>query len=161
MQISVQLARYLTLTLTALLVLVVASIGKAAAQDSFSRTAGGLTAYLGVMPAELTKGPPSHIPPPEMHGGVPRGAHEFHIVVAIFDATSNSRISDAKVTAQVSGVGLSGSKKTLETMQINQTTTYGAFFNLPGRDLYTIKLAIDRPGSVEPVIMDFKYDHRR
>jgi hypothetical protein len=82
-------------------------------------------------------------------------------VVAIFDAASNARISDAKVTAQVSGIGLSGSSKTLETMQINQTTTYGAFFNLPGPDLYTIKLTIDRPGAAGPVVMDFKYDHRR
>jgi hypothetical protein len=71
MQISVQLARYLVLTLAALSVLVAASMGGAAAQDSFSRTVGGLTGYLGVMPAELSKGPPSHIPEPGTSRAVP------------------------------------------------------------------------------------------
>ena len=84
-----------------------------------------------------------------------------HVVAAIFDAASNVRIADATVTAQVSGLGLAGTKKALETMQIAGTTTYGDFFDLPGRDLYTVKLAIQRPGTTRPVVMDFKYDHRR
>ena len=50
--------------------------------DDYMRTAGGLGVYLGVMPAELVKGQPV------MHGGVPAGRHEDHIVVAIFDAAS-------------------------------------------------------------------------
>jgi hypothetical protein len=146
---------------TLLLALVVLPLDKGVAQDTLSRTAEGLTAYLGVMPAELTKGPPSHPAAPQMHGGVPRGAHEVHIVAAIFDTASGARISDAAVTAQVSGLGLSGTKTALETMQIAGTTTYGGFFDLPGRDLYTVKLAIQRPGTTRPVVMDFKYDHRR
>ncbi len=157
---NLSLARYLVPVFAALLWLI-PSIDKVPAQDDLSRTAGGLTVYLGVIPAELTKGPPSHIPEPEMHGGVPRGSHEFHVVAAIFDAVSGARVSDATVTAQVSGIGLAGTKKTLETMQIAGTTTYGGFFNLPGPDLYTVKLAIERPGVPQPVVMDFKYDHRR
>ncbi len=144
-----------------LLALVVVPIHRAGAQDTLSRTADGLTVYLGVLPAELTKGPPSHTPGPRMHGGVPRGAHEFHIVAAIFDAASNARITDATVSAQVSGLALAGTKKTLEPMQIAGTTTYGGFFDLPGADLYTVKLTIARPGTTRPVDMDFKYDHRR
>ncbi len=158
---SPALARYLVPVLTALLLWPVPSIDRAAAQDDFSRTTGGLTVYLGVIPAELTKGLPSHIPEPEMHGGVPRGAHEFHIVAAIFDTTSGARVSDATVTAQISGLGLAGPKKILEIMEIAGTTTYGGFFNLPGPDLYTVRLAIERPGAPQPVVMDFKYDHRR
>jgi hypothetical protein len=80
-------------------------------------------------------------------------------VAAIYDSGSNARIADARVTARVSGVGLSGPQKTLEPMKIADTITYGAFFNLTP-DLYTIRLTIERPGS-QPVILDFKYDHRR
>jgi hypothetical protein len=145
---------------TALFFLALSSRGSEA-QDNLSRTGDGLTVYLGVVPAETTKGPPSHTPAPEMHGGVPYGAHEYHFVAAVFDAASGARISDATVTAQVSGIGPSGTKKTLEPMQIAGTTTYGNFFDLPGRDLHTVRVAIERPGAARSVVMDFKYYHSR
>ena len=138
----------------ALTMVVIACFGVAAtavnAQES--KSAGGLTVYLGVLPAELVKGPPPH-------SGVHQGPHEFHIVAAVYDSASNARISDATVTARVSGLGLSGSQKTLEPMKIADTITYGAFFNLTP-DQYTVRLTVQRP-SLQPVVLDFKYDHRR
>jgi hypothetical protein len=121
--------------------------------DDYRRTTGGLTIYLGVMPAEIIKGLPA------MHGDVPAGPHEYHVVTAIFDATSGARVSDATVTAKVSGLGLSGPERTLEP-SIADTITYGGFFSLPGRDLYTIELAIRRSLTQQPVVVAFKYDHR-
>ena len=132
----------------------------AAAQTGEPKTSGGLTVYLGVVPAEIVKGPSPHSAEKPMHGSIPRGAHEYHIVAAVFDAATNARVSDAAVTAQVSGLGLSGSTKKLEPMEIAGTTTYGVFFNLPGRDLYTVKLTVERPGGARPVTFQFKYDHR-
>jgi hypothetical protein len=129
----------------------------AAAEAGDSKTAGGLTVYLGVVPAEIVKG--QHPAGPQVHGGVPKGAHEYHVVAAVFDAASNARIPDATVSAKVSGLGLSGPQKTLEPMKIADTITYGAFFNLSA-DLYTVKLTVQRPGS-QPVAFEFKYDHRR
>lgn len=125
-----------------------------------SKTAGGLRVYLGVVPAEIVKGLGAGSKEPPMHGGVPEGAHEYHVVAAVFDAATGARISDAVVTAEVSGLGLSGSRKKLEPMQIAGTTTYGGFFNLPGFDLYTVKLAIER-GTASPAVLDFKYRHGR
>lgn len=136
-------------------------ITAAAAQDESYKTAGGVSVYLGVVPAELVKGPESHSSEKPMHGGTPRGRHEYHVVAAIFDSASGARISDATVTAKVSGLGLSGTKKTLEAMKIADTITYGGFFYLPGADRYTISLSIQRPGSPKPVTMDFKYAHGR
>ena len=123
-------------------------------------TAGGLTAYLGVMPAEIVKGHPSSHPEGAMHDGAPKGAHEYHVVIAIFDAVSGARVSDATVTAKISGLGLSGPEKPLEPMVIADTITYGGFFELPGADLYTVRATIKRSGSQAPVVLDFKYDHR-
>ena len=128
--------------------------------DAGSRTGGGLTAYIGVIPAEIVKGHPSSHPEQTMHGGVPQGRHEYHLIAAIFDAVSEARISDAIVTAKISGVGLAGSEQELEPMKIENTITYGAFIDLPGADLYTIRLVIERPGSGQVVTLDFKYDHR-
>jgi hypothetical protein len=130
----------------------------AAAQDArLSKTAGGTTVYVGVVPAEIVKGLSKE---PPMHGGVPKGAHQYHLVAAVFDAAGGARVADAVVNAQISGIGLSGEKKKLEPMEIANTTSYGGFFDLPGRDLYTIRLTIERPGQPRPVDMEFKYDHR-
>lgn len=131
----------------------------AAPQDPQHRTAGGLTAYLGVVPAELVKGLGAHAGKKPMHGRTPKGPHEFHVVIAVFDVGTRARVSDAIVTARVSGLGLSGAQKTLEPMQIADTITYGAFFNL-GRDIYAIQVIVRRPGG-KSVTLDFKYDHRR
>lgn len=130
-----------------------------AAEAGETKSAGGLTVSLGVVPAEIVKGPGPHSAEPPMHGGSPMGRHEHHIVVAVYDSASNARITDATVTAKVSGLGLSGPQKTLEPMKVADTITYGAFFNLTA-DLYTIKVTVQRPGS-QPVALDFKYDHRR
>jgi len=131
-----------------------------AAEIEQSATADGLTAHLGLVPAVIVRGSQPHSDRP-MHGRVPKGAHEYHLLVAIFDAATGARMSDATVSAQVSGVGLAGASKKLETMQIAGTTTYGGFFDLPGADLYTIKITIERPGSQRAVTMIFRYDHRR
>jgi hypothetical protein len=126
-----------------------------------SKTSGGLTVYLGVVPAEIVKGPSLHSAEQPMHGRIPHGAHEYHIVAAVFEAATGVRVSDASVTAQVSGLGLSAFKTKLEAMEIAGTTSYGAFFNLPGRDFYSIRLAIERPGIARATVIDFMYDHRR
>jgi hypothetical protein len=130
-----------------------------AAQDANYKTAGGMAAYLGVVPAELVKGPGPHSAEKPMHGRIPKGQHEYHIVVAIFDARTGARISDATVSAKISGLGLSGDQKVLEPMKIVDTVTYGGFFNLT-RDIYTIRLTVQRPGA-QPISLDFRYDHRR
>ena len=132
-----------------------------AADDAPYKLAGGLAVYVGVVPAEIVKGHPSGHAEQTMHGGVPKGAHEYHVVAAVFDAASGARVSDAAVTAQISGLGLSGTKTTLDPMEIANTISYGGFFDLPGRDLYTIRLTIERPGQPNPVSLELKYDHRQ
>jgi hypothetical protein len=62
--------------------------------------------------------------------------------------------------AQVSGLGLAGPEKVLDPMTIGGTVTYGAYFDLPGPDLYTIVLTIKRPASAQPITLKFTYDHR-
>ncbi len=137
-------------------------VGSAAngAEIDQSKTAGGVIVYLGVVPAEIVKGLTAGTSERPMHGGVPRGPHEYHIVAAVFDAASGQRISDAVVTAEVSGLGLSGSKQKLDPMQIAGTTTYGGFFDLPGYDIYTVKLTVKRD-TASPAVLQFTYDHRR
>jgi hypothetical protein len=95
-----------------------------------------------------------------MHGGIPTGAHEYHVVVAIFDAKSGARISDAAVTAEVSAPGLPATTKKLEVMERAGAPRYGGFFDLAIHDVYTVRLTVDRPGWASAVAIELKYDHR-
>ena len=142
-----------TAIVTAVIIIGVVTIFAALARpfNEYERSADGLTAYLGVMPAAIVKGRQT------MHGGAPDGPHEYHIGAVIFDTANATRVSDATVTAKVLGQH----EAKLEPMNIVDATTYGAFVYLPGVDVYTIRLAIKRPGLQEPVILDFNYDHGR
>ena len=146
-----------TAVATVVIVLGVVAIFAALARplNEFEKSADGLTAYLGVTPAAVMKGRQT------MHGGTSSGPHEYHIEAAIFDKANTKRVSDAIVTARVLGLGLSGQEAKLEAMNIADATTYGAFVYLPGVDIYTIELTIQRVGSQQPVILDFNYDHSR
>jgi len=137
------------------------SDGATATEDTEYKTVDWVAVYLGVVPAEIVKGHPRGHPEQTMHSGVPIGPHQYHVLAAIFDSASGARISDATVTAQISGLGLSGARQKLEPMEISGTITYGGYFNLPGRDLYTVRLTIERPGVARAVVVDFRYDHRR
>ena len=132
-----------------------------AAETDQSKTAGGLTVYLGVVPAEIVKGPPTHVllsKGPHEYQVSSKSPHDYQVVAAVFDAASGERLSN--VAAEVSGLGLSGGKRQLEPMQIAGTATCGGFFDLPGSDLYTSNLTVERSGT-NPAVLQFKYDHRR
>jgi hypothetical protein len=131
-----------------------------AAADGLYQSASGVAAYLGVVPAEITKGHEPTQPQGPMHGGVRDGGYQYHLVAAVFDASSGERITDATVTAQVSALGVGGPTKALEPMTIAGAITYGAYFNLRTRDLYIIVLAIKRPEAGQPITLKFTYDHR-
>src|SRR4051794_23124619 len=69
---------------------------------------GGLAVYIGLVPAEIVRGHPADYPERTMHGG-PRphgGEHEYHLVAAVFDAATADRVSDARVSARIAGLGL-------------------------------------------------------
>jgi len=131
----------------------------AAVDDSY-KTANGLAIYLGVLPAQMLRG---HAPAHQeraMHGGVPGGQHDYHLVVAVFDVQSGARVEDADVTATVSGLGhIAETRARLEPMKIADIVTYGGFVALPSSDRYTITIEIRRTGQEAPTRVDFTYRH--
>ncbi len=132
-------------------------VGTAADQGQ-GKTVSGLTVYLGMVPAAIVRGHPSRHPEAQAHDGPPRGQHVYHVVVAIFDATSGARVEDAKVSARVSSLGLAGPRRPLEAMRIADTITYGNYFNLPGKGLYHIDVEIERARGA--VRFEFSYPHQ-
>lgn len=131
-----------------------------AGSDGSTQVAGGVLGYLGVLPAEVLRGHPAAHPEGAMHGGVPEGRHEYHLVVALFDQVSGERLEQVQATATVMGLGHTGGTRIpLEPMAIAGTVTYGGFVELPGNDIYEIIVEVTRPGGEPPVRLEFSYQH--
>lgn len=124
-----------------------------------SKTIDGIEIFYGVVPAQVVaKSTGKH--DPKMHGGKLRSTGSHHLVVSLFDAKSGERISDARVTASVTPLGMTPSQKRLEPMQVNDTTTYGNFFDFPASSSpFRIELNITRPSipAHNAVSAEFEY----
>lgn len=130
------------------------------APDDTSLTVDGILAYLGVMPAAIVRGHPRSHPEGAMHGGVPDGRHQYHVILALFDATSGKRIETAKVALTLMGLGhIGGTRLDLEPMTIANTVTWGTFVELPGKDLYELTFEVRIEGRSDPVVFPFRYNH--
>ena len=140
---------------TAALLVIMASAGTVHAADYY-KTAGNLAVYLGVMPAELVQGHSPEHPEGKMHGGLPSGKRQNHVVVAVFDTKDGSRITNAEVSARVGQIGLAQIAKKLDPMTIANTTSFGNYFLMSGAGLYRIEIEIHRPNA-ETVKAIFEY----
>src|SRR3970040_2652253 len=86
------------LILATMLTYVLSASGSAIAADNVSfKTGGGLTIYLGVLPAAMIQGHAKDHPEAAMHGGVPGGPHAYHVMAAGFHAERGARIEKATV----------------------------------------------------------------
>ncbi len=133
--------------------------GAQAADAASSKTVGGLTVYLAVLPAAMIQGETKeHVA--EAHGKVPRGSHVYHVMVAVFDADTGLRVEDASVEARVTPLGLAPVVRELEPMVVAGVVAYGNYFTMRGDGLYRITFTVDAQGRSEPVSVKFSYQHR-
>lgn len=120
---------------------------------------GDIDIYYGVLPAQVAgKHEPTH-EERAMHGGVPRGRDNYHLIVALFNK-DGTRISDAQVRATVAELGMAGTHKKLDPMRIDDTTSFGNYFAFHGAGPYRITLEIRMPGTSQPVEAVFDYRAR-
>jgi hypothetical protein len=126
-----------------------------------TQTVDGMTIYIGVIPAELVQGhsiEPSD--PDALHGGTPKGRSSHHLVVALFDAKTGTRITDARIKVGIGDHSYNHEPdKWLAPMQIDGTITYGNFFLMQGEGVWRIHLEIQRPGMAGSSEAVFAYEH--
>ena len=134
--------------------------GAAMANDNLTKVVDGVTIYIGILPAEMIRGHPKEHPEGSMHGGVPRGGEQYHVMVALFDAKTGERINDADVKASVAGVGAKGWPVKLEPMNIANTITYGNYFNMSGYGPFRIDLQIRRLNTTRVIEARFEHKHQ-
>lgn len=119
----------------------------------------GVEIYYGIAPASAA------VRSNVSHGASGYGMKLFHagshhLVVSLSDAKTGARINDATVIATVVPLGLAPTTKPLQPMEINNTITYGNFFDFsPSSGPFRISLNITRSsgGAQEPVIAEFQY----
>lgn len=131
-----------------------------AADEPGYRSIDGVGFYLGVVPGQMIQGHDPEHSEAEMHGGVPRGRHVHHIMVAIFDEASGERVENASIEARVTPLGLATVTRPLEPMRIADALSFGNYFTLCGNGPYEIEIAITTAESTEPLKVEFTYEHQ-
>lgn len=114
------------------------------------------TIYFGAVPARAIRDNPKGYPA-GITAALPPGPDQYFVTIALFDADSGKRVTDATVRARVAAGERSSPEKVLESTTIADAPTYGGFFPLPGAGRYTVALRIMRPGSLEPIAAQFEY----
>jgi hypothetical protein len=127
------------------------------------RTVDGLTVYLGVVPAAVTRSHPSGHTERTMHDGVSRpGVHDVHLLVAVFDSANGRRLRNVKVTARIHGTGRNLGTVPLQPMTVNGALTYGGYATIGWEEDVMVLVDIWRPSRTprtSTTTAQFEYAH--
>jgi hypothetical protein len=118
--------------------------------------------YLGIVPAALTRNHPGDVKGALMHGGAPSTSiHNVHVMVAAFDRSTGSRITNARVRARFLGERGRKWSVRLQPMTVNGAMTYGGYTNLGSDEEPSIFIDVGRQLSGKPRVVTarFEYSH--
>lgn len=118
----------------------------------------GINIYYGLLPAQIAGKHPATHEERTMHGGVPLGKNEYHLIAALYDA-SGKRITDADVATTVGELGMVGTRKTLEPMRVGETMSFGNYFVFRQSGIYRITIEINRLGKQKPEAIEALFDY--
>jgi hypothetical protein len=115
------------------------------------KIAGGLSVHLGVVPAAMAA--PAH------PADISWRRDDQHVMVAVFEAATGSRVQDAKVEAHVAPLALAGETRPLNPRVFADALTYCNRFTMSDEGIYRIAISVSRPGTARPVQMTFVHHH--
>jgi len=126
-----------------------------AASDPMHKSIAGMDIYLGVLPADsLRTRQAGSDAEKKMYGGIPSGSGYYLVNVTVRDSGSKAEIKDAQIEARVANL-INGETRKLEAATINNIVSYGNYFQMPGREPYTVTLKIRKPGAARTVEAKF------
>ena len=114
---------------------------KGATSDRAHKLVSGTDVYLGLLPASAEK-----------------GAGYYHVSIVLRDHASKAEIKDAQVEGRVANL-ITGETKPLEPTTANNAFSYGNYFQMPGKDPYTLTLKIRKAGAPAPIETKFDLKH--
>ena len=121
------------------------------------KTVGRMEVYLGVVPAATLAAQQSKRGTGSaMHGGVPSGEGYYHVNISLIDSDTKGEITDATVEVTVEDLAMRGETKKLELIAIDDRISYGNYFQMIGKDPYSIGVRIKR-GKSAPISTKFDF----
>lgn len=126
------------------------------------QTVNGLTVHLRIAPAAIVSGHAHELPEARMRGGVPGGRiHNVHMVVALFNALTGARITDATVVAHIIEPGGKQWSVPLEPITVDGAVSYGGYATFVKASDYWIGVQVQRLQHTRrhPVTAHFTYAH--
>jgi cytochrome c5 len=120
----------------------------AAVRDPHHRTVGGVELYLGIAPAASAA----------VNQPRPSGAGYYYVTLSLRDPASGAYIKDAQVEARAANAVSGGDTRKLEPMTLADSTSYGNFFRMQGKEPYVITVQVRRLGAPAPI--EAKFDFR-
>jgi len=120
------------------------------------KTVDGMSVYFGIVLAQLIHGHGN------MHSATDNrdGDYTYHILIALFDNKSGKRITDAKIKATVTPLGMKGKSRKLEPMH-GDLVSYGNYFTMPEATPYRISVEIQRIDKGTISIAEFTFKQAR
>jgi len=129
----------------------------AAASDPTHKIIEGTDIYLGVLPAETMRARHAGADS-QTQRNIPSGKGYYYISVVLRDSSTKAEIKDAQIEARVANL-MNGETRKLEAATINNSVSYGNYFQMPGRDPYTVTLQIRTPGAARAI--EARFDLRK
>ena len=129
-----------------------------AEHEPLHRTVGSYSIYAGVVSAGIMAFRQDH-GELRMHGGVPAGLDQHHLLVGLFEQKSGARVTDAEISVRVTGPRGTEEKKLLH-VPLGGEIAYGNFFRMRPAERYRIDLNIRRAGGAAALEAAFEYRHR-
>lgn len=131
----------------------------ALAENDYSKSVGGYTLYLGVVPAEIIQGHVATHAEATMHGGAQTAGNSHHVMVSIMDDRPGKQVANATVERHVGEIGLSVTTRKLDPMPIAGATTYGNYFPMSGAGPFQIDVEFRPSGQTQTPRTRFYYTH--
>lgn len=135
------------------------SVGPPTASER-AKVVGGVEVQYGIVPA--ARAVPAHQQNPggeRAHGGTP-SLDAYHVDVALFDAATRTRITDAKVWVTVRELNTAGKRKRLDAEAFGGAVSYGNYFAIKGEGPFVIVVDAELPGRKTPIQAQFDYRNR-
>ena len=133
------------------------ALASTSSDDSNYRIVDGVEIYLGFLPQNLITNHTDEHEESKMHGGNKGSNKTVHLIISLYDKKSGNRIEDADVKGYVMEIGRTHQTKTFEAMTINNSVTYGNYFEVPAKDIYDVQLNIQLKSGKE---VKAKFSHR-
>lgn len=140
------------------LLLVACGAGPRVVQIPGNARDGDLVAYVGIVPSAMAR-ERMEADATAQHPEVAESGDQHHLVVALFDATSGTRVEQAQVVATHLSPRRSPVRRTLSPMRTGDVISFGGEFGISKGPGHLFEIEARRPGQT-PARFSFGYDNQ-